>query len=40
MNLDFTGAFVAVGIACTVAGWFLIEGLIWLLDHVGLVWVA
>lgn len=40
MNLDFSRAFVIVGLVSAVAGWALIEGAIWIGSHISIGWLA
>ena len=37
---DFTGAVIAGGIVCAVAGWLLIEGFSWIGSHIIIGWAA
>ena len=37
---DFAGAAIAGGIVCAVAGWALIEGVIWIGTHLIIGWAA
>ncbi|MFV3316547.1 hypothetical protein [Pseudomonas sp. NY15374] len=34
---DMTGAFIMFGLMCAIAGWALIEGLIWVFSHIRVV---
>jgi hypothetical protein len=37
---DFTGAFIMLGVICAIAGWAVIEVLIWIGSHINLGWIA
>jgi len=37
---DMTGAFIMLGAICAVAGWAVIQGLIWVGSHISLGWIA
>jgi hypothetical protein len=35
---DMTGVFVFLGFLCAIAGWVVIEGLVWIASHVSIGW--